>query len=329
MTGRYEAGAGVALFRRRAALLLLLLASVVFAARSYAERGAPSARPAGAGDGCAARPLGRLPVATLDDAPFVTLLANGHPITLLLDTGAERTTLTPDAAARIKAQPPRIAFDRRMQGLAGTLAAHEVEFDSFTADAMAIPWRRAVVAPVTLSQPFGLRLDGLLGADVLSQFDSDLDLAHQQLSFYQTRSCPDGPPWAGAYSVFNTGVSRGEHLFFRVRLDNRDLVAIIDTGSQRTTVSVTAAQRLGVTAAALENDRPLTTRGAANERLPARLHRFRELQIGSEIVRDPEFVVTNANFADADIILGTDFLKTRRIWLSYAALQIFLSRNLR
>lgn len=302
--------------KRCIALLVLLGGLVAFEASSHTEESI-----------CAARPSGRISVATLDNVPIVTLEANQHPLIVLLDTGAERTALTLSAAARIKAQPPRVAFDRRMYGFAGNLPTREVEFDSLTADGMSIPWRRAVVASITVAQPLGIELDGLLGADVLSQFDSDLDLARQQLTLYGTHSCPNGPPWATPYSTFNTGFSRGEHLFFRIRLDNSEMTAIIDTGTQRTTISAAAAYQIGINEATLEHDQQLTTRGAAGERVLAHVHRFSELQIGSEVMRDPELVVTNVMFPDADVIVGADFLKTRRIWLSYSPPQVFLTRR--
>ena len=47
-----------------------------------------AAADAGAG-GCGTSRLGEITVATLRNAPIITVAANGAPITLLLDTGAE------------------------------------------------------------------------------------------------------------------------------------------------------------------------------------------------------------------------------------------------
>lgn len=275
--------------------------------------------------GCSAKPIGRITVATLSNAPIVTLFANGHPVVLLLDTGAERTVLTPAVAERIGAQPPRVEFLRQMHGAAGTLSSREVELRSFTVSDVAIRWRRVLVAPVTMATIFSIPLDGLLGADVLSSFDIDLDLPHQQMLLYEKQSCPSAPPWAGPYTGISTGRSRGEHLFFPVQLDGRGLVAFVDTGAQRTLVSTTAALALGVTEAALARDRLITTRDATAQRLSSHVHRFSQLTVGSEVIRNPEVVVTNVKLRDADIVLGVDFLESRRIWLSYGSLRIFLS----
>ena len=59
----------------------------------------------GASGGCGTVRLGQTTVATLRNAPIVTLLANGMPATMLLDTGAETTVLTPAVAQRIGAVP--------------------------------------------------------------------------------------------------------------------------------------------------------------------------------------------------------------------------------
>ena len=257
---------------------------------------------------------------------MVTLTANGHAVTLILDTGAERTVLTPDVAERIGAQRPRIEFQRRLHGIAGDLPSREVELRSFAAGAVAIPWRRVLVAPVKMAKIFPTPLDGLLGADSLSDFDIDLDLPRHQMTFYQRQSCETAAPnWTGPYISVSTGRSRGEHLFFPAQLDGHRLTAVIDTGSQVTVLATASARALGVTNEQLSKDRSVTTQGVAGEPRSARVHRFARLEIGSLIVRNPEVVVADLNLNDADILLGVDFLRSRRLWLSYGSRRIFLS----
>ena len=134
------------------------------------------------------------------------------------------------------------------------------------------------------------------------------------------------PEWAGSYAEIDTGRSLADHLFFPVRIDGRQIIAIIDTGAQRTTLSTAAAQRLGVSEAILARDRSITARGAAGEQLSfPRVHRFLSLEIGGEVMRGPELVVADIAPKDADIVLGIDFLSSRRLWLSYGSQRIFLS----
>jgi hypothetical protein len=71
----------------------------------------------------------------------------------------------------------------------------------------------------------------------------------------------------------------------------------------------------------------VSVRGVAGEQLAARVHRFSQLEIGVETIPNPEIVVTDVMLSDADLVLGIDFLKSRRLWLSYGSQQLFLSRR--
>jgi predicted aspartyl protease len=275
--------------------------------------------------GCGAVRVGQTTVATVRNTPIVTLLANQTPVTLLLDTGAETTILTPAAAQRAGAQRPRVEFQRQMRGVAGTLQTSEMELRTFTVGGVAIPWRRVRVAPINVASVFSGPLDGVLGADSLSSFDIDLDLPNNQIVFYAKQTCPGAvPAWTEPYVTIAAGRSKGDHLFFPAQLDGHKIGAFVDTGAQSTVLSTAAALGLGVTATLLARDRIATLRGAAGEEVSGRVHQFARLDIGTVAIRNPEMIVTELRLSDADLVLGIDFLRSRRIWLSYGSGQIFL-----
>jgi len=277
---------------------------------------------------CGTSRIGEITVATLRNAPIATVFVNGAPVTLLLDTGAEWTILTPAAAKRVGAQTPRIEFQRQMRGLAGDLATNEVELRSLAAGEVPIPWRRVRVAAVKMPSVFSSPLDGVLGADTLSSFDIDLDLPHHRLVFYRKQTCPSAvPAWADTYARIPARRSFSNHLSFPAQLDGRLIDTFIDTGAQLSVLSSRAASALGVSEAALARDRATVTLGAAAERLDSHLHRFARMEVGGEVVSNPALIVADVSLRDADLILGIDFLSSRRIWLSYGSQQIFLSRR--
>lgn len=277
---------------------------------------------------CGTVRLGETTVSTLRNAPIITSFANGMAVTLLLDTGAQTTILTPPVAQRIGAQRPSIEFQRQMHGIAGSLQTSEVELHSFTMGGVAIPWRRVHVAPVNVSSVFSAPLDGVLGVDTLSSFDVDLDLPGHRVVLYEKQTCAGATPaWREPYARIAAGRSLGDHLFFPVQLEGRKLAAFIDTGAQLSVLSTKAAAALGVTEEALARDRVIIVHGAAAEQLSAHLHRFSQLAVGTEMIRNLEIVVTDVRLNDADIVLGTDFLRSRRMWMSYGSQQIFLSHR--
>lgn len=103
------------------------------------------------------------------------------------------------------------------------------------------------------------------------------------------------------------------------------MVAVLDTGAQMTIVSKSFASRLGLTDEALHLDPPFRTKGAAGETLPSFLHRFTQLNIGPISISNPVLVVTDVQLTEGDIVLGMDFLATRRLWLSPTSFRLFFS----
>jgi len=162
----------------------------------------------------------------------------------------------------------------------------------------------------------------------LSSFDIDLDLPHHRMVFYGKQSCASAAPaWAEPYATITARKTFSNHLSFPAQLDGRQIDTFIDTGAQLSVLSSKAALALGVTEAALSRDRATVTLGAAAERLNSHLHRFSHMEVGGEVVRNPALIVADVSLRDADLVLGIDFLASRRIWLSYGSQQIFLSRR--
>ena len=122
-----------------------------------------------------------------------------------------------------------------------------------------------------------------------------------------------------------TGVSRGVRLFFPAQLDDKRIVAVIATGSQFTHLSTSMARTLGLSEPVLARDRTVTLHDATGAVLTSRVHRFAKLEVGGILVRNPEINVTDLKLTEADIVMGVDFLSSRRLWLSYGSRRIFLS----
>jgi predicted aspartyl protease len=304
---------------------LMMLAALA----SHAERATPVGRTgtvlaARAGTAaCATRPIGSIAVSIRNLRPLVTASANGKSLTLLLDTGAQRTLLTPAAAGRIAARAPRVEFPGEMRSIAATMKTREVELQEFSIGGMDLPARRIHV----YHPPAPFNVDGLLGIDILEQFDLDLDLFRGRVFVYAPRSCDTpGPDWPREFEAIRAVGYPGAHLQFTAHLNGRGVVAVLDTGAQRTTITARAAERIGLSGAALTDDRPIIVRGAAAEQVPSRIYKFSHLKIGDLAIFEPEIVVANVNLGPADLVFGMDFLRTHRVWISHGARQIFFSR---
>jgi predicted aspartyl protease len=272
---------------------------------------------------CSGPRSAELRVRILRDMPLVEVAIDGRRATLLLDTGAEDTVLTPGAAARL-GLAGHYEYPRRIGALGGVIGSGVALTHHFAAGSLDVPDFRVMIGRVSLPDLEGVRPDGLLGADFLGQFAVDLELPDARLRLYRPACLADEPAWPPPFAAIAANRSLHDHLFFRVTLDGKPLYAFIDTGAQRSVVDRAAVLKGGVMPAALARAPTAMLRSAAAARVVAPLHRFARLEVGGSAIAAPVLSVAPLNLIDADLILGEDFIATRRIWLSYAPPQIFI-----
>jgi predicted aspartyl protease len=284
-----------------------------------------AAPPPALADGCAPAPKAALGL-MLDRVPYVQVSINGSPASLLFDTGAETTLLSVAAAKRL-GLTAHFTYPHTLEGIGGGVSVGEVRPDRLALGGLAMPGFLMPVAAISLPGAGGQPLDGLLGADVLSDFDVDIDMPHHRVTLYQPAACASPSlPWRRGYAEVEAHRSLHRHIFFPVQLDGRRLMAIIDTGAQRSAVDAAAAAQTGLTAAMLRQDPPVTVNGMAASVTGSHFHRFGQLRIGPDIWDSPVAIVTPLHLDDADLILGEDFLQAFRVWLSYAPPRMLFAR---
>jgi predicted aspartyl protease len=149
------------------------------------------------------------------------------------------------------------------------------------------------------------------------------------MTLYQGQSCAAASPaWAQPYARIAARRSPSNRLFFPVQLDGIRISGLFDSGAQFSVLSTRTALALGVNKAILARDPPVTVRGADGEQLSAHAHRFFRLEVDGEVIRDAEIDVTEISLNEADLVLGIDFLGSRRVWISYGSQQLFLMRRM-
>ncbi len=278
-----------------------------------------------AGASCTLHKRASLPV-SLPGLPVITAEINGKPVTLIVDTGAESSILTAEAARRVGVTT-KYDFVRSMSGIGKSVRTGDAKLDSMRLGGVALSFPRVLVGDVSFNlgsaQP-----DGLLGASLLSDFDLDIDLPHRRIDLYDRLDCA-GPrlPWTGRYVTIKTTRSLSQHPFFPMSVNGKTISASLDSGAQRTVISSRAAAGLGIGAESRVAGPELHVRGAAGETLPAALHTVRDLRVGGIPVRGPVHVVPAALPRDIDALLGFDFLLNNRVWLSYGSRRLFIQPN--
>lgn len=274
---------------------------------------------------CLSRQVVELPLQALNSLVVVRVSAQGAPLNLIIDTGAQQTVVTEAAAKRI-GLPVHRAYPRQMFGLGGGVTTGDALLSPLAAGGFGFPAAHVQVGPISLPAIGEQPSDGLLGADVLSNFDIDLDLPRLKLRLFSKQPCAQQPAaWNAAPATLEARRSINNRLFFSVSLDGHPLAALIDTGAQTSILDSAAAKAMGVSEAMLARDMSASVRGVASAAAPFHRHQFGRIVIGSLALQAPAFVVAPLHLEDADIVLGMDFLAGRRVRLDYDAHRIYLA----
>jgi predicted aspartyl protease len=271
--------------------------------------------------------VAQMPLEVQDHLLVVPAGINGRWVHLVVDSGAERTTISDAAAIRLGlAHDPR--YINHALGIGGATTTTDVTIDRLILGGVHFPVNRVAVGTFRLRTERGLNADGLLGADILLAFDMDIDVPDGKLTLYRSRTCPNArPPWSEP-AIEITGVrALKDRLLLPIELDNVAGMAILDTGAQGNVVGVDMARRMGLNEQAMAADPSVRQHGVGPAETIARLHTFRLLQIGPVAQEAPKITVLPSDFGVGDALIGEEFLRGRRVWLSFRNRQVFVSHR--
>ena len=278
----------------------------------------------------------RRTVVTLEVAGTLILtpvMVNGILGTFILDTGAERTVVTPDAVGHLG-----LVLDEwtatTMRGVGGVERRRNAIPRSVELGGIALRRRSLArdatlrVATLPLNAMGNRRIDGLLGRDFLSAFDLSLDVPHRSLTLYDVRDCSGRfLPWTDEYLSVPVENPAESALVVPVTLDGVPLRALLDSGASQTLVAAPGMARLALGLDRLDGDPRHIVNGMGPRAVTMWQHRFRALQFGGETFADPVFLVAPIQLNPiSDMLLGADWLSGRRVWISYTTSQLFATR---
>jgi predicted aspartyl protease len=275
---------------------------------------------------CSLSLIAQMPLQVQDHLLVVPAGINGKWVHLVVDSGAERTTLS-DAAADRLGLPHDPRYRTRSLGIGGHTVTTDADLDRLVLGGVHFPIERVAVGTFRLQNERGLNADGLLGADILLAFDLDIDVPGGTLTLYRSRQCPESaPPWQeSAVEIPGVGV-RKDRLLLPIALDNVSGMAILDTGAGRNVIGADMARRMGLNEQTLAIDAEVRQRGVGPAEAIAYLHRFKQLRIGPTVQIAPLIAIQLSEVGIGDALVGEPFLQGRRVWISFRNRQVFVSR---
>lgn len=255
---------------------------------------------------------------------------NGQaPMLFLVDTGAVRTKIHAAASSQLG-----LMGNGRRSYAIGTDGSRGPTTEDVTAPSLEFAGVVHVSKNLAIDP---LLVDGrptkagTVGADLLSGYDVELDFPAGQLRLHRVKECNDSDqplrPWTSPYNTVPLKRSSRGLISLPVVMDGKALELALDTGSNRTSVSMKAAvDKLGLDVDLLKAQAPpkrsTNSTGAHAVSYAKRLER---IDIGRQSYGNVEILFSELEVAPYDGLLGLDFLGNRKIWLSYATGQMFLA----
>ena len=170
----------------------------------------------------------------------------------------------------------------------------------------------------------GPPVDGLLGFDVLQDFDVAFDLPHDLVTFYEPQSCASGQtPWAGDYDAeaFIPRPDRLNEPDIAINIDGKAITLLIDSGAGSTIITQHAVTASGLAPEALA-EKTFRGVGVGNLAFSGRREQFANVTIGAEGFSDLWMRVGEmATTPDSPMqgLLGEDYLRHHRVFLANTA----------
>lgn len=263
----------------------------------------------------------------------------GHVLTPVTIDGTETGTFAVDTGAASNVLHPRFADQAGIETLPETAievhgahaktSAIPVQLDSLAFGDVVATDVSAMVIDLSHVEGPDMRLDGLVGAPLLRDYDLKLDFERRTLALYPPHSVGS---LAKAKGIGSNGIRlvHGSLIYMEIVFDGVTITAVLDTGSGRSAINTAAAEALDITLPSMPashgaEQAPTIHRPIAA--IPGMTIQLEAATLTSEaavgIVDMPVFA--SLGLADEPaMILGTNFLVDRTLAVDYSNSKLYL-----
>jgi predicted aspartyl protease len=262
---------------------------------------------------CRLQLVADIPVALTQNGLEVTARVNRVDTQFILDTGAERTTLTTGTVTSLLLARSKLTASQLI-GVGGAVSNADVFAD-------------LQLGPADFQQRFAVadipRIGGLIGGDLLSDYDVEIDIPDRRVRLWRASTCgANDLPWSGSRAALPVHVTWGDRLVVALSLDGMPINALLDSGSSISLLPTEAARRIGVRATL--GDPAMLVHGIDGGSISVRIHRFKFMSVGQDQIISPQIGIGESQLVSPEMILGLDYLRRWRIWIAFRAQKIFM-----
>jgi predicted aspartyl protease len=269
--------------------------------------------------------------------PVIDGSINGQKIGILLDTGAIFSLVRRAAVAKLGLKTfPVTGY--RLFGIGGETRAESAHIDELRiGTAVRKDWPALVVGEDEFEEDVAV----ILGDDFFHQLDVEFELARRTVRLFQAKECDHASLGYWAADAIAVPLEAREKIHVSVLINGQPVLALLDSGTGLSTLSLEAARQLGATPEMPGVVDGGCIRGMGKERLDSWIAPFRSFAIGDELIRNPKIrfapLWQHARFDETgshlrrrvsgvpDLLLGSDFLRAHRVLIAHSQRKMYFS----
>ena len=280
------------------------------------------------GGACKIERRSTVPIRITPNFALVPVVINLLPADFFIDTGAQRTVVSEQAANQL-ALARDTTRKSNLTGIGGTDSQPLALPESLTLGGLPLhrnvvpPDDSLAVGPMPIPGQFGRPPIGALGQDYLSAFDLDLNMVHGIFSLFTVSGCSSFLPWPSDTISAIWHAPAG--LVFSVTVNGKKLTAVLDTAAQMSVILQSGTEKLRLSS----DCNGVNIEGFGHDKINGCIQKI-TLGIGDKIIPNFWVVTTLLKFSNqADMLVGLDWLKDRHVWISNATNKLFVAEQTR
>ena len=274
---------------------------------------------------CRLSEVASFPMTLREDGHVVIPVAvEGREKTFVVDTGGYASSLSPRAAddLGLKRRP---LTARKVRDLGGATATEYVRAGSFALGSM-------VARDFDLMVLDGLNnADGLIAPDLLLQFDVEFDFAARRVNLFKPHPCSGKAVyWKGPYVQVPFDTTEDGHVRVGVTLDGRDTMAMLDTGSPVTLITLRdAARYFDIDPNSTSLTPVAALHGGQGGTAATYAYPFKSLTMGGVNVNNPRVLLTDSEGLNrhehTPMLIGMNVMRHLHLYFAYHEHELYIS----
>jgi len=274
------------------------------------------------------------------DVRTVPVTINGHTKNFQLDTGGVISQISQHTVEELHLESLDSGF--QMYDVNGNVSHRAVTVENFLVGELAFARVRLPIATA-----HDQAIDGLLAANMMVNFDIDLDFPRDTMSYISPNHCPGGQAgWKTAQGTVPITLLNGR-IAVKAMLDGQRLDAFIDTGSTQSIMSEKVAKYFFHIPLGAAGDQPIKSINN-DPTLTGYLHTFANLSLGNMTIERPHILILedrmsrngdrtpqignralahSARITLPDLIIGMNMLKDLRLYMSFSERRLYVTEG--